>query len=450
MGALVGKSDTDQIAAETSHMVGANKYAKFADESEECSTVSTPSAQPRASGKHSPERRELFQETFSSEEGDVVRSGVADRTLALTLPDVHERHQAYLERKKNRKRGKSKALGKNEYLSNVPEVEADIEYRYVFQVLGVMAEQVVEAVCSSSSATRLSMLTNAAPQLATTTTMTEETLPPLSVHAEEGGTSDSECSDVGDMRSPCVRATSCDSDGSMERLGYLSARSCRSRSQARIHRCLCNVELPLSLTGRQKLAKLAFKAVPLDRRVPTCNSRTEALATAVVFVLVVDAQGEDDSFEDQLLHYEKAVYDMRGHPRRLRPARTLLLLQSQDGDGASVDGTGGRGNWKVLLEQFEEVDGPFWKLGPIRLSDSDELHSCFSAVASSRIVRSQKSEGADSDGSHTSEPPPVWEAECEKATDDEDSEDDVPAPLQKGQAPQLRQSWLSALERGAA
>jgi hypothetical protein len=62
-----------------------------------------------------------------------------------------EKHKS----KRQAKKDKAKKRKQKDFLSYVPEIEADIQYRFTFFVVGEAAEKLVEAACSSDEARAL-------------------------------------------------------------------------------------------------------------------------------------------------------------------------------------------------------------------------------------------------------------------------------------------------------
>jgi len=99
-----------------------------------------------------------------AERGPEAKDTPQTGTLTSVSGDLSERHQAYLARKarkeKKRKEGDTRAarftgnslLQKDGVLSNVPEFEADIQFRFAFVVVGTDTKNILEAVCACDEA----------------------------------------------------------------------------------------------------------------------------------------------------------------------------------------------------------------------------------------------------------------------------------------------------------
>jgi len=260
------------------------------------------------------------------------------------------RHAAYLDRKKKRQDSKRK---QEAFLSNVPEVDDDIQFRYNYHIVGPLSNEAVTAACDHANQVRV----------------------------KSGN------ADLGDRRSlipipyPPVAAQEASKviDVVFERV--------------------------TSIHGvKSKYAKLAFNPMQFSDRVPMCKNRFEALETAIIFALHVDSEAEGESYKEQLWAYEKAMFEFQTARAPLRPTRAILLLHTGPFEENEA-------KWRSAVEELEEIDGPVLYYGPMEPSDGAGIHHVMASLASMRIQRLQQSGGADSHGSHESEAPPLWEAE---------------------------------------
>mmetsp|Transcript_2087 Transcript_2087/g.5087 ORF Transcript_2087/g.5087 Transcript_2087/m.5087 type:complete len:419 (-) Transcript_2087:98-1354(-) len=332
---------------------------------------------------------ECIVEFATSPTGDSSPSGM--KTLSDSGSEISARHAAYLERKqKKQAKKKGKGISAENFLSNLPEVNADIEYRYNFVVMGASCERLVVSVCTSSAATALSDLQT------------------------------------------------------FDRAA--STQSSLSTNTKTLNRCFAMV-VPGGdgeEAGAKKLAKLAFQSYSNMTDLPQCQNRADALSTAVVFIMNVNPSEDqpERSLKHQLVEYEELVFELRRTPKKCRAARAVVLCH--DGELLQSDAEGFP-SWTTAIEEFEQVDGPIWKFGPVSWDDGDALHEVFASIASARLLRTQRTDAGDSDGSHASSAPPIWEAEREE---DDDDEDDAPAPPVT--APQIDVPYLTQMQRGAA
>lgn len=327
----------------------------------------------------------------------------------LQLPSAEERMQAY-QKYRNRRQSHGKAAGrgagKKLFLSNVPEVEADIPFRFSFMVMGPAALSIIQSACDSPAAQ--AMQQERSPNLATLLTI------PACGSEGEGMDASPSSGVVGSALStgslPAFHASSL-STGSLPPLcqsnsnGSWVARASSvggSRNQTAAtasFRCLCPVGPPPRHKGSEgeeqpefvadRLAKLQFQALDLAENVPTIFSRSEALSSVVVFALWVDdpadmpgGAGIDElSFEESLEAVDKAVRRMRSRTKaRLRPVRALLLCQRPISNAPPSD------RWAASLSDFESKNGYIWKFGPVRPDLNNSVYAAFAEMAASRAA----------------------------------------------------------------
>jgi hypothetical protein len=348
-----------------------------------------------------------------------------------------ERHTEFLQRKAERKlaRAKKKAsstLDTHGFLSRLPEVNADIAYRFCFTVIGVAANSVVAAACS-------------------TEVMSENALPPSPVG--------------GGKRHDPGEAYKC-----FSHVPYPHGSEREFTQPGRLDPMKFSSDVP-------KLCKLIFNPCPSSYELPGCRTRMEALSAALVCTLVIDPDEGESSFHEQLLQYERVVDQIHFNRKPLRPARVIILCRNHGNAADPVPPPpAGHLLWSARLEEHEMcLDENLWKFGPMNLRDAHEIHSSFATVASKRIMRGHESHGEDSDGSQQSDPPPCYDAEMDACympniSEDEepvwmthlhevtDSEDEgnqedghlMPFSLGVSRYSGGRTNWLSPMQRGAA
>mmetsp|Transcript_25621 Transcript_25621/g.59205 ORF Transcript_25621/g.59205 Transcript_25621/m.59205 type:complete len:572 (+) Transcript_25621:124-1839(+) len=131
-------------------------------------------ASPPAVQVKSPEKPIVEDEAGLSPNSSAVLAKMREN---VTLPaeaandTVLSRHKAFQERKRLKqekrklraKRGNSLRDG---FLSNVPEVEADVQYRFNFIVMGIASDSVISIVCGSEEAKQMELRMNGHGQLA--------------------------------------------------------------------------------------------------------------------------------------------------------------------------------------------------------------------------------------------------------------------------------------------
>lgn len=357
-------------------------------------------------------------------------------------------------------------MDRDGFLSNVPEVEADVQYRFSFIVAGAIAKKVVQSACESSAARALPHadkdLANQGPATPAVSSalgngrLGEDGLGLDGGANGEGGAARELGPAVGKTPSLGSRGTpaqprSDNQDGGSP--GEVSSPTLATGGTMRksttpkggkkpgahlTHRCLCPVPFPwgrAAATERLKLAKLVFQPLVSAQDIPICTSRLEATGSAVVFILVVDPGPDAEPFEEQLFTLTMAVKDMRLRmPVGLRPKRAVVLVREGQAPDPEALGEGEQEPWDESLEEFEKVHGALWKFGipPIDMKDADGLHAAFAKIASERIAKTQNNE-ADSDGSKEDELDNLYEAErAERSERDEDGgQQAVKSPIAK-------------------
>mmetsp|Transcript_61225 Transcript_61225/g.112238 ORF Transcript_61225/g.112238 Transcript_61225/m.112238 type:complete len:453 (-) Transcript_61225:161-1519(-) len=373
----------------------------------------------------------------------LARENSGDFSDGAGNPSGHsDRHLAYLERKKARRAGRKRGslsgsptspcspstLDTHGFLSHLPEVNADIAYRFSFTVVassGQAAQQIIEAVCNTEMAEGMNLPTPSSSS--------------VNAHAEE--------------------AFRCLCPVPFDNTRHPHTPSPQSPGVKRLDPTKFSSDVP-------KLAKLIFSPVSFGDPLPKFRNRFEALSSALVCVLIVDPKDGEPSFHEQLLEYERLVDTLLFHRKPLRPARAMLLASHSGPSSQLVEPPAGHMRWTERLSEYEMcVEENLWKFGPVDLSDAQDILAVFGTIASERIMRSQGSIGEDSDGSQQSDPPPLYEAECDAewltGTIEEEPEywmaqlaadvgqdrlDDDEPKASSG----FKHGWLNAMQRGAA
>jgi len=277
----------------------------------------------------------------------------------------------------------------NKFLSQVPEVEEDVQYRFTFAVLGEGSDAglVVQRVCGSAAASSL-------PRLLLDAEDGEE---PQGQRVASGNAPDA----AGwSLEAALTQARAAAADESAD-----SAPDGRRRRQPSVWRCLAVVEDPLvaRVPGMRELAKLVFHPMTFTQDVPRCSSRQETRSTVVVALLWVDRP----TLPGQLAALGLSVEGMRQRSRaRLRPVRAVILCTAT---GSPAAGGGAEAEeWAVLLAEFEREHGELWKFGPLAPTDGDALHAAFAEMASVRITSSRLEsapEGEEEEGPDDADAP---------------------------------------------
>jgi len=256
--------------------------------------------------------------------------------------------------KKRNKRGDWRQARKP-FLSDLPEVDADIPYRVNLVMLGMAADQVAQSACQSAAARSL---------VARPPQEKEET--------RAAG---------GDFLAEVFSAASETAAGEERAVDE------RRVLDADNDRCLCKVSGgPFASVN---LAKLVFTRAAPDANLPTYASQFDALGTIMVITLVVAGSvlGEDPAaaVQDQLRALKELVDLLRvGIPRKLRPVRAVLLC-SLDMDSSPSELCGVQTGWQDIISEFEEEHGKLWTFGPVDASDREEVHATFAQMASAHV-----------------------------------------------------------------
>jgi len=246
-------------------------------------------------------------------------------TLAGQDPEAaawaaHNQRRLLMKEKK-----KNKASVGN-FLSNVGEIDADVNYRFTFTVVSSKAKQIVEATCNSGEAVRT------------------------------GG-------------------------------GALSTK--HGPGQLYRCMCEVTSPTKAGTIGSKSVAKLAFHVRSFEDEPPPCATRQDALSNAIVYALDISEKNKDgdSTFQEQLDKYQAALDRLRSTTRgKLRPVKALLLYSSTP-DG--VLPKSGLESWALQLADFEQERGDTWKFGPVSLTDDDALHQIFAEMTTARLEHSQ-------------------------------------------------------------
>jgi len=286
----------------------------------------------------------------------------------LGYADAEARKQAYLERKQARNKARKQpslpgAVGEavgpgapadRPFLSKVHEVEADVQYRFNFLLIGPgsVAAQVAALACNSPAAGLLGGNTEEPPSADR----------PVAPHQA----------------------------------------SCRPAAP----RCLCTITPPPGEKQKsQKLAKLVFDTLDFGMKLPSCASRLEALSTAMVFLLVIDGPlGRNGGFAEQLQSLVSTVEQNRQETHaKFRPVRAVILASTEASNTLDCEANAWVAQWAL----FEQEQGDTWKFGPMAMQDSDAFHAAFAEMATTRIAEGRCSTAAACE--------PVNEADEEEA-----------------------------------
>jgi len=312
-----------------------------------------------------------------AERGPEAKDTPQTGTLTSVSGDLSERHQAYLARKarkeKKRKEGDTRAarftgnslLQKDGVLSNVPEFEADIQFRFAFVVVGTDTKNILEAVCACDEAKLCPTMPNE---------------PGDSSEAHSFRDSEEKLQSANDELETTNAPGTPRPELSAENPGTPAGRTPKHVEE---FRCLCPIPYPISslkVSERLKFAKLVFHALSFSEDVPRCSSRLEALSSSVVFVLTVD---EKDRFDEQIWSLTWAIQESRLRTRQeLRPVEAVLLIQTESSNGNAEISPD---SWRPRFEEFSTRHGPFLLFGPFQRQDGDSIYGAFATIAAQRI-----------------------------------------------------------------
>lgn len=279
----------------------------------------------------------------SSEGADRTVARFPERSPTGGLGETAEPLASQQNRFKKKKKKPFKK-DRNQFLSDLPEVDVDIPYRVNLVVLGVAAEQVIQSACSSQASTELGG--GVAKEMSVGLWEEDNEEGVLAFVLREGG----------------------------------GASADKAREA---NRCLCQVS-----SKPQRLAKLAFSRVAPEADLPICQTPFEALSTIMVITLVVSGSmlGEEPNarVNDQLEALAGFVESLRVRtPTKLRPVRVVLLCSmEEDGRLGPASPTG---EWTDLLERYEEDHGKLVKFGPVCASDKEGVHAAVTQIAAARV-----------------------------------------------------------------
>lgn len=311
------------------------------------------------------------------------------------------KYQQRKEQRKAKQQKKAQTLGslglfvpQDGFLSNVPETNHDVQYRFAFIVICDFAVKVVEAICSSTEARAYS------------TGLSDENEESLLEDLEEEPLSESP---VSSKSAPHPRQRSSSFDGatsSPKAHSPVRRNSTNDNKKAYIsgiHRCVCPVPYPWSdkKTGEElskpkllraatsKYAKLGLRPLTFSQRVPTFDGTLEASNTAFVFVILVDPGEASPSLQKQLDDLLKTIKVFKRAPRELRPKWAVIFCHSEKQPECPEEGDD---PWAAAIDNFDRIHGPLWRFGSMHLEDSNMLYASFCKIASQRIYANQHPE----------------------------------------------------------
>jgi len=272
-----------------------------------------------------------------------VRSQTTGGRLPMD-PEMAVKMMAYKERQERRGKKKLGMAGEEEkYLSQVPEVERDIPFHFMFEVNGDLNEIAVKSACESETAQAL-------------------------------------------RQSPDTDSTSVTSKGSEPmKVEKLPAKTYRSGSATFLpFVCLCEVprvEAPAAVMTRRpsnskvRLAKISFRTLLYGKLTKACNSTSDAENCCMVFM--VDIDDKASPIRPRLDEIEKSVLQMtESIPPTRRPVPAIFLLHKPRADLKS---------WQKTLQEYEATKGTTLRYGPMSIDDGNAIYEAFTSLATMRI-----------------------------------------------------------------
>jgi len=292
------------------------------------------------------------------------------RVLADESPEAAEafQRQKFDEQRRRKKEARKRARMTNlnqgspedNFLSKIQEVEADVQYRYSFKVLGLHARQILTAVVGSPAAQALQQ--GPAFEDAVTSLASLESNPNSEGDAEEGA-------------SP--RNSQGEENGSPTMHGA---------RQAEKFRCLTSVA---GKGDKLKLAKLVFTPAGLPDSLPVCDSRLDAANTTVLFVFTVDPGPQEAPFDAQVQLAVDTVVDAGYIQPHLRPSFAVLFLWAQEVTRRPSDVAMMQDELSRRIASLEELIGDVERFGPTGVQDANRLYSVFGQITATRLVEAE-------------------------------------------------------------
>lgn len=386
-----------------------------------------------------------------------------DHLKAQLKNSRHSNHSQSGERRKKQKSAKktSTKKDKDKFLSSVPDLAFDIQYRFKIFVVGDTAKPIIIAACSSQecpvvfgsemsepdptgSATKatlfgpsMSMMSASSMSQASLDSRFESEFSTdeqeayrrsegssspdrspcpsehrLSEEAIAKRLSEESYSPPDGFRSPCLSEQSANGKYSSSPCGTprLPSKCWHSENLAVPvlapsassktpvqNRCICSVPYPLQPPTPPKFAKLIFNPLSFNSSVPRCRSAQDASSTAMVFCITVDPAPSAPSLDAQLHALLEVLQERRRKKKKYRPAWAVLLCHSGKENSDELE------PWSFEIDEFEREHGALWRFGPTTCQNGGELYSVFAKIASQRIHASEHLETASNDSPEQSD-----------------------------------------------
>jgi len=406
----------------------------------------------------------------------VVRQNTGSLDQTTAAEQAVQKHANYQKRKQQRKARRQKQaqtegnafIPRNGFLSNVPEMDLDIPYRFAFVVIGSFASEMVEDICSCSEA--LSYYTGLSLALCAEDVEEDTNDHLTAVHENSSSTSEffeldstpaaailslsrpfaeqSSLAICASPRSSSIAITASPRSSSMAlSAGSASPRSfqehhvltktSKSSSSIRVsepgtYRCVCPVPYPFGRLNNKegrKFAKLVFRPLVDKQKIPSFDSMLEASSTAIVFALHVDSVEGSLDLDQQLQNMLRVLSTRRQTSREMRAKWAVILWSRHNNDHVGISQEKWS-SWMKQIEDFELVNGSMWRFDLIDVPENDKgdrLFAAFAKIASQRIYVNLNPSGAcweseaslkqelDDRGSEATEAEdaPMYSAECD-------------------------------------
>jgi len=318
--------------------------------------------------KHNPGSDPGQHDLVANDESETMQglnAGVKMRVLADESPEAAEafERQKHDEERRRKKEARKRARMTNlhhhgsvedNFLSKIQEVEADVQYRYSFKVMGIHAKETLAAVVGSDAAQALEQGTAAVSASASATDLQMG----HTGSSGKGGANSPRQDEAGSPFSP------------------------HSKQTVDRYRCLTSVSHGKG--DKLKLAKLVFTPAGLPDSLPVCETRLDAANTTVMFVFTLDPAEKEFPLRKQVQAAVETVIDAGYIQPHLKPsfAALFLLVQESPANPGGAD----REQLDVLLQELEELVGDMLKFGPMILQDPNRLYSIFGQITTQRLI----------------------------------------------------------------
>lgn len=278
------------------------------------------------------------------------KSGINQENFSQKLamdPDMAMKIMAYKERQERRGKKKLGMAAEEAYLSQVPEVERDIPFHFMFEVNGELHEIAVKNACESDNAQAL-------------------------------------------RQSP---ETNSQSSRSSEKAEKVPSKTYRSGSATFLpYVSLCEIPrvetASLQMARRPsnskvRLAKMSFRILPHGKLTKACNSASDAENCCMIFMVTIDdTVDKGAAILQRLEEIEKMMLQMtESIPATRRPVPAIFLLHKPRADVKS---------WQKVFEEYEATKGTTLRYGPMSMEDGNAIYEAFANLATSRIHAQEK------------------------------------------------------------